>query len=605
VKRIVIAVAVAVALGAAPACAAVPPEHALYADGPSGRHLLDQGWTFRDDPHDAGRERGWQRARHDTGFRPVRIPNAIHPRDLSARGFRSGVRWYRDTFTLPQQAGTTGWVLRFESVNRRAEVWLNGRRLGRHEGAFLPFELRARGIRAGRNELVVRVDGRMRRTSLPPAGRPAGWWNSGGILREVYLRRLTAFDARDVQVVANPGEPVRVSARAVNTTRAGAPLSYTLDVTGPGGFATTVSGNVGPVATGATAPIAATVAIPGARLWTPAHPALYTARLTLTGGQRTTVHFGVRRWSVEDGRALLDGGPLDLHGASLHEQTRAHGAALTVRDRRALVDELTALHADFTRAHYPLHPALLEAFDRLGIVVWDQVPVWRLSGRELDGPLRRRALADLGELVRRDRNHASVLAWSVENETLRGGGAEARYLARAAALARRLDPTRLVAADASLSPLSALPSALRGLDAIGVNDYVGWYGGALPADLRRDLAGLRARFPAQALFVTEFGAEANRRGPARRKGTYAFQTRFLRRSLAEFARSGVLSGVLVWALRDFAVRPGWNGGNPRPHPPFNEKGLFRLDGSPKPAVSFVRRAFAAPTPPPPAGAPGR
>ncbi|UGS37382.1 glycoside hydrolase family 2 protein [Capillimicrobium parvum] len=588
-KRIAVAVAVALVAVLAPGVSAgvpagaVPAERALYADGPGGRYLLNSGWSYRDG---AG------------PYRPVRIPNAIRPRDLSDRGFRSGVRWYRDAFTLPPAAGATGWVLRFESVNRRADVWLNGRRLGRHDGAFLAFELPATGIRPGRNELVVRVDGRMSRTALPPAGRPTGWWNSGGILREVYLRRLTTFDARDLRVVATPGSPapVRVEARAVNTTGAAAPLSYTLDVTGPGGFATTVSGDLGTVAPGASAPIAAALSIPGARVWEPGAPALYEARLTLTGGQETVAHFGVRRWSVEAGRALLNGRPLDLRGASLHEQTAAHGAALTPADRRRLVKELTSLGATFTRAHYPLHPALLEAFDRLGIVVWDQVPVWRLSGRELAGPLRARALGDLDALVRRDRNHASVMAWSVENETLRGGSAEARYLAAAAALVRRLDATRLVAADVPLRPLDAVPGALRGLDAIGINDYVGWYGGSLPGDLLADLRRLRARFPAQALFVTEFGAEANRRGPAARKGTYAFQTRFLRRSLDAFARSGVLGGSLVWALRDFAVRPGWDGGNPRPHPPFNEKGLFRLDGTPKPAVAYVRAAFAATRP---------
>lgn len=91
----------------------------------------------------------------------------------------------------------------------------------------------------------------------------------------------------------------------------------------------------------------------------------------------------------------------------------------------------------------------------------------------------------------------------------------------------------------------------------------------------------RACFPVHALFVTK---------------PYAFQTRFLRRSLAAFARSGVLYGALAWALRDFAVRPGWDGGNPRPRPPFNDKGLFRRDGSPKPAVALMRRAFSATAP---------
>jgi hypothetical protein len=185
------------------------------------------------------------------------------------------------------------------------------------------------------------------------------------------------------------------------------------------------------------------------------------------------------------------------------------------------------------------------------------------------------------------------LAWSVENETQRGGAAERRYVARAAALARSLDPTRLVAADASLSPLSGLSSGLRVLDAIGLNEYVGWYGGTLPGDLVDDLAAVRARFPTQALVATELGAEANRRGPATVKGTYGFQARFLDRTLDVLDAGPQLSGALVWALRDFPVRPGWSGGNPRPSPPLNAKGVYRRDGGAKPAAAVVRRHFAA------------
>lgn len=572
---------------AAAHAAAVPPLRALYADAPSGMYLLSSGWTTR-----AAGARRW---------RAVAVPNAFNARDLTPRGFRSHVQWYREVFDAPAvvpEDGTTGWMLRFEAVNRRADVWLNGVRLGAHEGGYAPFELHAdQLLRRGRNVLLVRVDGRASATVLPPSTRPRGWWNSGGILREVYLRRITGFDVATLAVrtdaIGVGGDPAALTATATVRNRgARGDLAYTLAVSGPDGDAATVSGTVPDVPSGVAVPIAVSLAVPAPRLWSPADPALYTARLTVTGGQVRTQRFGIRRFAVVDGHLQLNGAPLNLRGASFHEDSAAHGAALTAGDRARIVDELTTIGATMTRTHYPPHPALLEAFDRLGIVVWEQVPVWRLTGAQLAGPLGDQGLSLLRQTVTRDAGHAAIIAWSVENETQAGGAGERSYLRRAAALVHGLDPTRLVAADASLSPLTGLSSGLGALDAVGLNEYVGWYGGTRPATLTADLAAARARFPAPALVVTETGAEANRSGPATTKGTDAFQARFLARTLDILDGVPSLSGALVWALRDFPVRPGWTGGNPKPSPPFNDKGLFRRDGSAKPAVAVVQRAFA-------------
>jgi beta-glucuronidase len=567
----------------APAAAApaVPAQRALYADGPSGRYLLDAGWEARR----AGATR-WS---------PVTVPDAFNARDLTTRGFRAGVWFYRARFVAPPaDAATTGWALRFEAVNRRATVWLNGRRLGGHDGAYAPFELdTGNALRPGRvNTLLVKVDGRQSRGTLPPSSRPRGWWNFAGILREVYLRRLTGFDVTQLAIDAAPGAPASLGATVTNTGPAPAELTWTLDVSGPAGFATTVQGDAGLVAAGATVPVRATFTIPAPMLWGPGHPNLYAATLTVPGGQVRQTHFGVRSWGVVDGRAQLNGEPLSLRGASFHEDSARHGAALTPADRASLVADLQAIGATMTRAHYPPHPALLEAFDRLGIVVWEQVPVWRLTGAQLAGPLGDQALALLRTTVARDRSHASVMAWSVENETQAGGAGERSYVRRAAALVRALDPTRLVAADASLSPLDAISPALDELDAIGLNEYVGWYGGTLPRALRSLLGVVARRFAHPALFVTETGAEANRSGSVRTKGTYAFQRRFLARTLDVLDADPRLSGALVWALRDFPVRPGWTGGNPRPSPPINAKGLYRRDGRAKPAATAIARRFS-------------
>jgi beta-glucuronidase len=503
------------------------------------------------------------------------------------------VQWYRTRFDLPNGTAT-GWRLRFESVNRHATVWLNGRRLGTHEGAYLPFELRARALRERGNELVVRVDGRGSRTDLPPSSRVRGWWNYGGILREVYLRRVRALDLADLQVVPREGG-VDVRAVVRNTGDEAQPRGFErIAVRHPDGVLTEVAPERGePLAPGRLARVETFVPIEAPRRWRPDDPALYELELTVPGGQVTTAHVGLRDWAVDaQGRATLDGRPLALRGASFHEETLNLGAALGPEQRDQIVEELRALGADFTRAHYPPHPALLEAFDRAGIVMWEQIPVWRLRDRNFTRRLRRGALSRLRETILRDRNHASVMTWSIANETLGGGARERSYVRAAIALARRLDPTRLVAADPSLRPLDDIPAHYSELDAIGVNEYVGWYGGAT-SELAGDLDALRARFPRQALFVTEFGAEANRSGPAGEMGTYEFQTQFMADHLRVIDASDELSGALAWVLRDFWVRPGWSGGNPRPDAPFNRKGLFDERGVPKPAFEAVRGLYAA------------
>ena len=134
---------------------------------------------------------------------------------------------------------------------------------------------------------------------------------------------------------------------------------------------------------------------------------------------------------------------------------------------------------------------------------------------------------------------------------------------------------------------------------IGINDYFGWYPG--PSGLVFDrtklpayLDSVRACYPKQAVMVTEFGAEANRDGPVEEKGTWAFQQDFINFHLATYATKSWLSGAVYWALNEFKVRPGWEGGNPRPNPPLHQKGLLKYgDLSRKPAWSDLQRNYAA------------
>ena len=222
-----------------PAAADAPTAGALYTDGPSGRFLLDGTWLRRSDPRDRGIRAGYVRARYASGWSPVTVPDAANAADMSARSYLGGVCWYRKDFESPGGAATN-WVLRFESVNYRATVWLNGRRLGRHTGGYLPFEVEAKGMRTGTNRLVVRVDSRRTEPAIPPLGvrnggkYVGGWWNYAGILREVYLRRVDTFDF--VNVAARPRLDcpecdARVYVRAVVANMEGVPARAEVSAT--------------------------------------------------------------------------------------------------------------------------------------------------------------------------------------------------------------------------------------------------------------------------------------------------------------------------------------------------------------------------------------
>jgi len=169
-----------------------PTPGAWYSDGQTRRYLLGGTWLYRADTGDIGLAEGWWRDVASTdGWSPVTIPNAYNAGDFSQASMNGYVGWYRRDFTLPAHAfanyvakADRHWIIRFESVNYRATVWLNGREIGSHAGAYLPFEFDLGNLRPGVNQLIVRVDNRRTPADLPPG--PGGqWWNYGGILREV------------------------------------------------------------------------------------------------------------------------------------------------------------------------------------------------------------------------------------------------------------------------------------------------------------------------------------------------------------------------------------------------------------------------------------
>lgn len=585
----------------------IPHQRTLYADGPGGRYLMDAGWQYRADDADQGLASHFELDRGHAGWAPTHIPFNWNATDTTQDA--PSVGWFRTEF-VPPRSGR--FMLRFESVNGSATVWLNGRRLGGHYGGYFPFELAARGVRPGRNRLVVRVDSHKngndlafwRRTSL--GGYNAGWWNFGGIGREIYLRSVDHVDFSDVaatpvvRCAATCTAALRVKARVLGAGSRGWHVGLSLRVAGQ-----TIVFHPRWVAQGSSRLFSTSLKIPHPHLWSPEQPSLYPLSLQANvlddpsvkdrPVARYALHVGLRSLKVgADQRVLLNGRPVLLHGASMHEDDPQVGAAWGPAQRARALDQLRSLGANVVRAHYPLSPAFLEMCDRAGILVWDEVPVYQVPNKNFANQrLRAEAVQLDREMVARDHNHASVFAYSVGNELpAQIDGNQAAYLNAAIDTVRAADPTRLVADDRYADVNYGNYPVLHRFDLIGLNEYFGWYGG------NSSYAGdyvdrMHAIYPRQALVVTEFGAEANRDGPVTEKGTYAFQQDLLRTHLGAFAARPYLSGALIWALQDFRVNPPWTGANPKPSPPWNEKGLVHEWGEPKPAFAAVSSIYHA------------
>jgi hypothetical protein len=275
-----------------------------------------------------------------------------------------------------------------------------------------------------------------------------------------------------------------------------------------------------------------------------------------------------------------------------------------------LVRELGALGANATRAQHPLSPALLERFDRAGILVWQNVGTADSPGEwtagaspELVAAASRRVRGD----VRALEVHPSVAGWGLGIEVAYGGrpgqgawiDANARWL-------HAHDPTRPVGFDVwghRVPPAGA--QATAHVDWIGTTDYLGWYEATFdPLDrvaraVGQRLARFRTRFPDKLLIVSEVGAEGSPLNRPGALGGVGYQADLLRTHLRVYAATPGLDGVLVWALRDFAVNPAFGGGSIARKDRsiafargLNQKGMFDRAGRAKPAAAVVRRGLA-------------
>src|SRR4051794_2327083 len=451
-----VAFAVGAVVGARPEAGRSAPPAALQRvdgahrpmafGGPDGRRALDGAWVVRDDAAGRGWALRWSRGTF-AGRRATLpfSPNAATARGATAaRSYAGSVAWYRTDVVVRGGA----YALRFESVNHRATVWVDGRRVARHTGAYLPFEARP-ALAPGRHRVVVRADWRDP-DAMKATGWHRAWFNYGGIDREVTLRRLGASTLAAPSVVTrlvDGGAAARVDV-GVRVANRGA--ARRVQVVGRLGGRPLTFGAVA-LGAGRAATVHATLRVARAHLWSPGHARLTTLRLAVAGEAGWTERVGLRELRWDGGRLRVNGRPLRLHGASLHEDAPGRGDALRPPDMDAVVARLRAIGANATRAQHPLSPALLERLDAAGVLLWQEVGPMESPGQWTATTPARRQLALRRDVVtvEQERTHPSVLTWTLGNEVAGDGhaGGEAAYVARAARLLHRLDRGRPVALD--------------------------------------------------------------------------------------------------------------------------------------------------------------
>jgi hypothetical protein len=600
----------AAAAGAAQAQAPVP--------APVPRQAVIGAWTYRADPHDVGLRDGW--AGSPPPMTAVELPNVANSSPLAGtrgrRAYEGTIGWWRGVLAV-KPAGH--YEVRFGSVHHHATVWIDGRPACEHTGAYEPFACGAQ-LDAGPHSVTLRADWRSP-ARQQREGYDRAWWNWGGPAWPVTAVPVDGAALRLVGVrttlAAGGARVARVAIRIdVSDTRAsGEPALVTVAGTltapaGPGGQQAVTFAPVA-LAPGERRRIETEVTVAQPALWGPGHPALYD--LTLAAGAGATPlrqAVGLRELRRDGRRLLLNGRPLRLKGAGLPPDAEDHGDALTAADHDRIVAELRAIGANTVRSQLPLSDELLSRLDAAGILVWQQIGPFDKAGRFWAQTSRRRALAAARALRTADREaaHPSILAWNLVNEV--SGQGHPRGQARwVDSLARRLHtrtPGILVVADVWGTHLPRRSGLLySNLDAIGLTEYIGNAEGAgapvreLDARVRTMLRRVRRAFPTKPIVITEFGANANARNRAGRPGSLLYQARLVTRRIGFYARRDDIAGMLIWVLRDYAVSPGFRGGTLRARVPglklsgpFNEKGLFRYDGTAKPAVAAVRRAFA-------------
>lgn len=512
-----------------------------------------------------------------------------------------GIGWYRKQFTVDKTYSGKKLFIEFEAANQVADVWLNGVYLGQHIGGYLGFQFDVtKYVHFDKpNLLAVKVDNRYN-YDIPP--HCADFNMMGGLTRDVWLRVTERVYVVSTFVttseVSHEAATVKVATEVRNDADVTKDLALVTNVVNADGFIVASMKSTQRIERGATHTFAQQsnpIAYP--RLWSPEEPNLYTVYSHLYDGENLVDEFPSPlgfRWFEFDAQKgfFLNGEYLKLRGANLHQDQFAMGSAVpdSLRLRDLLL--LKKMGINFIRlAHYPHDRVMLDECDRLGIIIWQEIPYVNTVGRE---KFIENAENMMREMIRRDRNHPSVVFWGIANETAEPylARTEVPYIRKALQalndVAHQEDPTRLtVQAHNKLIDSSLVEIT----DVIGRNRYYGWYEGTIE-DFGKAMDQEHKERPHWKILISEYGADAKRGfhvgNPEQFDFSETYQLLFHEGYLKQINERPWIAGGAIWNGCDFASQNKM-GNIPR----INEKGMLDYKRRPKDAYYFYQSQWSS------------
>ena len=426
--------------------------------------------------------------------------------------------------------------IRIGAASMLCRVFLNGQYLGMHRGASTPFCFDITGILKEDNRIILCVDNTRRPEQVPTEN--TDWFNYGGVFRDISLIRVPDLFIRSFRLNLIPDGCFDKLSLAVS---ASAPVDAAAVLEIPElGLRRELQLRSGSCET----------VIPASpELWSPDNPRLYDVSLCL-GDDAVSDRIGFREIRTDGRKILLNGKPIFLKGISTHEESVRNGRALTDNERIGNIRLAKELGCNFMRlAHYPHHENMARLADKLGMLLWEEIPVYWAIRFDREETYRD-AHNQLAELISRDYNRASVVIWSVGNENA-DTDSRLAFMSRLAEYAHAADPSRLVSAACLVDAReNRIADRLADhLDVIGINEYCGWYTpdfGKLPELMANSN-------PAKPVVITEFGADAmcGNTGSDDCKGTEEYQARVYELQMETLLKISYIQGISPWILYDF------------------------------------------------------
>ena len=569
-------------------------------------------WNFKADPQGKGHQEEWFQQKLSGEVHSIAIPGSWNEQ-LEEQGLRNyvGKGWHETYFTVPEIIQQSQAVkLRVAAADHKAEVWLNGSFIGEHSGGYLPFEMdlsEALNSSGQPNHLVICVDSTLSMHTLPQDVDPDHELYNGSSYDRRHLFPATRFDffpygglTRSVQIVSVPKQSI--SDITIQTTLEG---QVTLAIASDSELDISVqllnSDREEVASGGAYTDGKATLKVDDPTWWSPANPYLYTARVVLSDGATVVdeyeEEFGIREVRTENGSVLFNGEPLFMAGFGKHEDFpivgRGQFRPAYLRDHE-LMRWIGA--NSYRTSHYPYDEEMMRLADRLGFLVIDEVPAVSLGFWSDDfddlSPLFENHKKAIEELIQRDKNHPSVISWSITNEPNLWAEkhyqneASSRYFKELYEFTKSLDDRPVMSISMAVHKEDDV--LIEHCDIIGINRYYGWY--TKPVDLEqagKDLAReLDATFEkyGKPMMITEFGADTveGEHATTAQLFTEEFQTAFIFKYLEVMEERDFVVGAHVWNFADFMTPQHFR------RVILNKKGVFTRDRKPK-SVAFRLR----------------